>query len=260
MNNRTEIIGDAELHLADCRDVIPTRPVDCIMTSPPYNTLSSINAEPTGLWRESDAGAGFVKALRENGYADDRPEDEYQAEQNSLFQNWATICSPTASLFYNHQIRWRDKRILHPIEWFHPLNWFLRSEIVWDRGGGMMFNARMFCRFDERLLWFTRSLKWKWNSECVGLGTVWRIARAQHKEHPVAFPLEIPHRCIASTTERGDTVFDPYMGSGTTAIATLNLGRKFIGVEREERYFDVACQRIERETRQMDMLIHSNSY
>lgn len=45
---------------------------------------------------------------------------------------------------------------------------------------------------------------------------------------------------------KAETVFDPYMGSGTTGVAAIQLGRKFIGIERDERYFEIACKRIER--------------
>lgn len=113
-----------------------------------------------------------------------------------------------------------------------------------------MFNARMFCRFDERVLWFTASDKWKWNQSSVGDGTVWRIAREQNKEHPVEFPVELPLRCIQATTNQYDIALDPFMGSGTTGVACVKLGRKFIGIEIEPKYFDIACKRIEQATRE----------
>ena len=119
----------------------------------------------------------------------------------------------------------------------------MRQEIIWARGNGMMMNARMFCRFDERVLWFTRG-KWKWNQSSVGLGTVWKISVAQNKPHPVAYPLELPKRCIEATTDRGDLVIDPYSGSATTGVACVKTGRKFIGIEREPKYFEIAKARI----------------
>ena len=128
----------------------------------------------------------------------------------------------------------------------------MRSEIIWNRGGGMMFNARMFVRFDERILWFTRG-KWKWNQECVGFGTIWEIARAQNKAHPVAFPEELPARCIAATTDPGDLVLDPFMGSGTSGVAAVRAGRRFVGAEMDPTHFDTACRRIAEAQRQGDM-------
>lgn len=245
------VIGDANLFLADCLEVLPTlEPVDTIVTSPPYNQLGKIPKRPTGTWSRVGSGLGFVRAVHERGYADDMDEGEYQAWQNRVF---ATIqAQPTASLFYNHQIRWRNRTLLHPVAWFHPNGWVLRQEIVWNRAGGMMLNARMFCRFDERILWFVRGTSWKWNQSHVGMGTVWTIPPKRRKLHPVAFPVEIPTRCIGASTDLGDLVLDPFMGSGTTGVACANLGRRFIGIEIEERYFDIACERIRRAYEQKD--------
>jgi DNA modification methylase len=248
---RVETIGLATLYLANCWEALDhISDVACIVTSPPYNQLESLKGGASGLWADKKGGKGFVDAWMEHGYADDLPEEEYQEMQRELFNRLAVACRPDASLFYNHQLRWRDGRCVHPITWFTPRQWALRTEIVWDRGGGMMFNARMFCRFDERILWFVRGREWKWNQDQVGLGTVWRIAKAQNKEHPVAFPVELPLRCIMATTEPGDIVLDPYSGSASTGVAAVTNGRRYIGIEREEKWFDVACRRLEDAQRQ----------
>ena len=248
---RKEVIGNAELYLGDCLLCLPHLPkVDAVITSPPYNTLHQIGDCPTGMWAKTNGGAGWVKSVAErSGYIDDMPENEYISWQNRIFE--IINCADDASLFYNHQIRWRDRTVSHPIQWFHPKGWNLRQEIVWARSGGMMMNARMFCRTDERILWFARD-NWKWNQEHVGLGTVWRMNQGagKFKEHPVSFPIELPTRCIAATTDGDSIVLDPFMGSGTTGVACVNLGRKFIGVEINEVYFDIACRRIEDAQRQ----------
>lgn len=236
------------IYHGDCREVVShIADVDCVVTSPPYNTLSGIPVKASGLWARSSGGQKFVEALAENGYPDDEDEGEYQSEQSGLFAVIRGVCRPTASLFYNHQIRWRDGVLLHPAVWFQPNGWTLRQEIVWDRGGGMMFNARMFVRFDERILWFVASDAWKWNQECVGLSTIWRFARIQQqqgKQHPVEFPETLPRNCIGATTDTGDLVLDPFMGSGTTLVAAKRLGRNAIGIDREERYCEIAAKRL----------------
>lgn len=65
--------------------------------------------------------------------------------------------------------------------------------------------------------------------------------------HPCPFPLELPKRCIAATTDLGDVVLDPFMGSGTTLRAAKDLGRKAIGIEIEERYCEIAAKRLAQE-------------
>ena len=251
---RVEQIGAATMYLGDCHEIIPTlSDIACVVTSPPYNQLDGLNKEPSGLWAKKKGGAGFVKAWAENGYTDDLVETDYQQQQSQLFDAIAQVCTPNASLFYNHQLRWRDGECLHPVQWFIPREWRLRTEIIWDRGGGMMFNARMFCRFDERILWMVRGKEYKWNQDQVGLGTVWKMSVAKNKTHPVAYPTELPLRCIMATTDAGDIVLDPYSGSASTGVAAVQMGRSFIGIEREERYFEIACSRIEQAQRQGDL-------
>ena len=66
----------------------------------------------------------------------------------------------------------------------------------------------------------------------------------EEKNHPTQKPLQIMHWCIEQAGNPG-TILDPFMGSGTTGVAAIQLGRKFIGIEREPKYFDIACKRIE---------------
>ena len=250
------IIGDCRLLLGDCLEILPTLGnVDAVVTSPPYNQMTGLLRPPSGSWAKKDFGRGFVENWQSKGYTDDLPEDDYQVRQNEIFGLIRAVCNDTASLFYNHQIRWRNGVMLHPVDWFKPNGWRLRSEIIWDRGGGMMFNARMFCRFDERVMWFTASGDWKWDQKYVGLGTIWRIAREQNKEHPVAYPVELPMNCIGASTDVGDTVLDPYAGSASTGVACVRLGRKFIGIEIDEGYFDIACRRIADAVARPDLFI-----
>ena len=221
--------------------------VNLVVTSPPYNQMQQVKGTPSGFWAKTSGGDGFVRLWNKDGYPDDMPECEYQEWQNACFSSISSICANNASMFYNHQIRWRNRECIHPVRWFHPDGWRMRQEIIWDRGGGMMSNARMFVRFDERILWFVRGDTWKWNQSLVGHGTIWRIAREQQqqgKQHPVAFPSAIPARCIAAASDTGDIVLDPFMGSGTTLRAAKDLGRKAIGIEKEEKWCEVAAKRM----------------
>lgn len=235
----------------NCLDVLPQLEptVQCCVTSPPYNQMGNMPEVGTGMWGQSNAGSGFVRAWAESGYDDNEDEATYQLTQNKIFAAVADASLSDCSLFYNHQVRWRAGVILHPVQWFQPAGWKMREEIIWDRAGGMMSNAKMFCRYDERILWFDKG-RHKWNQKATGYGTVWRIARMQQqqgKEHPVQFPLEIPLRCIEATTDVGDIVLDPFMGSGTTMVAAARLGRHSIGIERVEAYCEIAARRMERE-------------
>jgi site-specific DNA-methyltransferase (adenine-specific) len=73
-------------------------------------------------------------------------------------------------------------------------------------------------------------------------------------EHPTQKPIKLMKWCIGLLPE-GRTILDPYMGSGSTGVAAVKMGRKFIGIERESAYFDIACRRIEEALRQPDLFI-----
>lgn len=81
------------------------------------------------------------------------------------------------------------------------------------------------------------------------------LALQDGKEHPTQKPIEVMRWCIEKLPKGCGTILDPFMGSGTTGVAAVKLGRRFIGIEIEPRYFDIACRRIEEATRQPDMFI-----
>jgi site-specific DNA-methyltransferase (adenine-specific) len=74
------------------------------------------------------------------------------------------------------------------------------------------------------------------------------------KQHPTQKPLLLMKWCIEQAN-KPEKILDPFMGSGTTGVAAIQMGRKFIGIEREPKYFDIACERIEAASKQVDMFI-----
>jgi DNA modification methylase len=75
------------------------------------------------------------------------------------------------------------------------------------------------------------------------------------KEHPTQKPIEVMRWCIDQLPGRSATILDPFMGSGTTGVAALSLGRKFVGIELVPAYFDIACRRIEDANKRPDMFV-----
>ena len=84
----------------------------------------------------------------------------------------------------------------------------------------------------------------------------WTIAATNSERvgHPTQKPLALMKWCLEQA-ENPESILDPFMGSGTTGVATIQMGRKFIGIEREPKYFDIACKRIEQASKQVDMFI-----
>ena len=85
---------------------------------------------------------------------------------------------------------------------------------------------------------------------------VWRqpCQKSNQSGHPAPFPEALARDHILSWSNPGDVVLDPFMGSGTTGVAAVEQGRRFIGIERERRYFDIACERISRAQAQGSLL------
>jgi len=75
--------------------------------------------------------------------------------------------------------------------------------------------------------------------------------------HPTVKPLSIIKTLVGNSSDADQTIADPFMGSGTTGVAAVQMGRDFIGIEREPKYFDIACRRIEQAQRQGDLFIES---
>lgn len=214
-----------------------------VVTSPPYNQqLDSFT--PSGMQKENP---DWVNRMAQ-AYKDSLPEDEYRALQRKMFFNVMQVCAPDASFFYNHKVRYRDKQVVHPLEWVGDLpDWRVRQEIIWDRSSSITLNARMFMPCDERIYWLTRGEKFNFNdrTEIKSLSTVWRVAPHAEIQLSAPFPVELPERCISACSDRGDIVLDPYAGTGTTMVAAHRLGRRAFLVEVDPGYCDVIVTRYE---------------
>jgi DNA modification methylase len=94
--------------------------------------------------------------------------------------------------------------------------------------------------------------KWKlaWSGEVKAIPNVLRVSKPRDDAHPNVKPVELVETFIRAHAAPNQIVLDPFMGSGTTGVACTNLGRKFIGIEIERKYFDIACRRIEDAQRQ----------
>jgi hypothetical protein len=109
--------------------------------------------------------------------------------------------------------------------------------LVWDKLNGDNDFA------DCELAWTNmpkavRRLQFLWNG-------MLRANGEKRGDHPTQKPIGVMSWCVKLASKESDTILDPFMGSGTTGVAAIQLGRKFIGIEREPKYFDIACQRIE---------------
>lgn len=224
-----------ELINGDCLPVLRKMPddhVDIVVTSPPYNTLSSVGRRTTGI----HAGNRWIEKV-EKGYEDNLPEEEYQEWLREVVSECLRVSR--GLVWVNHKIRYRSGYGIHPVR-FLPFP--IHSEIIWDRGVSMVFNTKRHAPSHELILAFGRPHFWE--SAYDGDLSVWKFGPRQGEEHPCPFPEVIPRRCILSSCPEGGVVLDPFMGIGTTGEAAVKNGRRFIGIEKKKEYFDIASERI----------------
>ena len=214
-------IGDATLYLGDCMDILPTLDkVDAVITDPPYG----INENSKKV-----ASRGKLAAPKDYGEFDwDKtpPPDELI----ELVKTKAQFQAFFGGNYFN----------------LPPTSCWL----VWDKLNGDNDFA------DCELCWTNwpkavRRLQWRWNG-MIRQGN-------EEREHPTQKPLGVM-KWVIELCPKAETILDPFMGSGTTGVAAIQMGRKFIGIEREPKYFDIACKRIEQASKQVDMFIEPTKH
>jgi len=222
-----ETIGNATLYLGDCLDLLPTLArVDAVITDPPYGHGWSGIGERSTKVTNTPARGGVLWGERRVSPAivgHDQPFDP------SPFLALEVPC-----LFWgaNH---YADKLPSSP------------AWLVWDKREGTTSNYQSDCE----LAWCSvggsaRLFHHLWNGLSMKSGSdeTKRVKGAQPRLHPTQKPVALMRWCIEKIKD-AETIFDPYMGSGTTGVACRDLGRKFIGIEIERKYFDIACERLE---------------
>jgi len=215
---RKEEIGGCTLYLGDCLEILPTLgKVDAVVTDPPYNFSTSQNGAKHELWADAvNSSLWFAEVLKKETALFDTPGGTVWQ-----FLNWKTFL-PLQKAVFDAGLK-------------------INSLLVWDKAliGTEMRGLRP--SYELCALIFTGETKLRNRS----LSDIWRIPWLYSKpHHPAEKPVALIQKIIAET--EGQLILDPFMGSGTTGVACVNLGRRFIGIELNEKYFDIACKRIEK--------------
>ena len=211
--------------------------VDLIVTSPPYNKgfYASKNAGKSLVWGALDG--------RKIGYDkcdDDMPPAEYERWQKEVITECMRVLKPSGNMFYNHKDVLSGGLAVHP-KWVYDFN--LHQVIVWDRGSSPAIDVRYFFPITEYVFWLVKEPKKNYfDKEKATLNkSIWRM-NTDKNPHPAPFPLVMARNIVACASPVGGVIYDPFMGSGTTALAVLmeRGERSYIGSEISDSYIAMA--------------------
>ena len=212
--------------------LLPPNSVDLIITSPPYN-----------LGKRHHTGNIRFKSY--NDYDDDMPEHIYQQWQIEVLNECHRVLKTEGSMWYNHKNRIRNGVQITPYEWLLKTNFIIKQEVVWFNRS-QNFDKIRFYPMTERVYWLAKSPKTKMfnaiNHHDVFDAKDWK-PEGTKGEFKRAFPIKMVEDILACFPEKG-IVLDPFMGSGTTAIACINANRNYIGFELDKHYCDIANERV----------------
>lgn len=227
------------VHCGDCVEVmarIPAGSIDLIVTSPPYNLRNS-----TGNGMKDGRGGKWKNAALINGYDDHddtMPHDEYVAWQRRCLTGMMRLLREDGAIFYNH--KWRVQGGLLQDRSDIVVGFPVRQIIIWQRQGGINFNPGYFLPTYE-VIYLICKPGFRLAPKGNAVGDVWHIPQEENNPHPAPFPVELAQRCINAT--QAQIVLDPFMGSGTTAIASELCRRQWIGIEKSKEYCKLAKER-----------------
>ena len=228
---RVEQIGLATLMLGDCREIAPTLgEVDHVITDPPYSAN-------THKMAKTNQGKGHGRALISFEHLTDDGFDGAVADWLAAASGWVV-----ATCDYRHAAR-----LIH-----HPA--FVRLG-VWVKPNPMpqISADRPGQGFETVLILHGGKRPKAWNRG--GGAGVWTYPVVNGAEVPTQKPLALLNAFVSDFTCPGETVLDPFMGSGTTGVAAVSMGRHFVGIEQTPAHFDTACRRIEAAQRQADLFV-----
>lgn len=216
---------------------IPDNSIDVILTSPPYNLKNS-----TGNGMKDGRGGKWANAALVKGYAnydDNMPADEYAEWQYQNLKEMYRIIKDDGAIFYNHKWRVQGGKMQDRSDIIRDLP--VRQVIIWRRKGGINFNKGYFLPTYE-VIYLIPKPKFSLAPKANAFGDVWEFSQDLKNPHPAPFPFDLADRVVKSTT--GSIILDPFMGSGTTALAAIANDRHYIGIEKSDEYVKMANDRI----------------
>lgn len=223
------IIGNAELYCGDCLEILPTLgKVDAVITDPPYG-ISYVSARrkqgPTIMLQNDDMAPVESVSLLSDALIDGGA--IYLATRFDVAQPWVDAIKEAGLI--------------------------LKTPIFWDKTNHT--SGDLEGDFGGQVEIFIFAHKGRHKLRGKRYGNLWRCPRPNAGEHPTPKPVSLLKKMLICSTDRGGIVLDSFMGSGSTGVAAVEEDRKFIGIEIDRKYFDIACRRIEQAQQQLKLAL-----
>jgi modification methylase len=228
---------------------LPSESINLCITSPPYNIWEYNGMHNKKMRSQRWKSSKLLEQAYEN-FDDYMVPDEYIEYQRNCISEMLRLLKPTGAIFYNHKYRIRggllDDR--SNITQGFPV----RQIIIWARNGTYFSHETFFMQSYEVIFLICKPY-FRLAKDARGRTDVWRFNYAANNSHPAPFPIDMIKYAISSTTAQ--LVLDPFMGSGTTAVAAYALGRDFIGIEQSEKYIVMAQKRLLQEKQKIPNIL-----
>jgi len=219
----------------DCLEVmreLPDKSVDMILTDIPYGNVSKHGAERakySGQLRALDKGSADIETFNINDFI----QECYRVAKGSIY----IFCGiPQVSEIFSFFEEKQDVMTRH---------------CIWEKTNPSPMNGEHMWLSSTEDCVYAKFRKTPFNQKCKS--SVWKFPCGRSKQHPTEKPLKLFEYLAESSSNAGDIIFDPCIGSGTTAVAALNTGRFFIGIEKEPAYVDIARKRVEQAQMQQSL-------
>jgi site-specific DNA-methyltransferase (adenine-specific) len=217
--------------------------IDIVITSPPYNMNLRIR---NGSYCSRQIVKEF--STKYEGFDDNLPIEEFYEVHSNIIRELLRV---SGIIFYNIQIVTGSKRAFFKI--IGEFSEQLKDIVIWDKGVSQpSMSPGVLNRQSELILIFEKdnpiSRKFsKYNFERGTLGDIWNISRGRKidKSHGAVFPEKLVSTILENFSNEGDIVYDPFMGSGTTAVVSQKLNRKWVGSELSPNYCELIKKRVD---------------
>ena len=229
----------------DCYEAIkklPDKSVDLIVTDPPYQI-------------ESLKGGGMLKEKRLVGLMDSLGDKNLDVGLDKKILEELIRIMKKVNIYI-----WCNKKMIPMLfDYFVKEKGLLFDILVWNKTNAVPLCGSKYLTDSEYCLYFHETMKL--NTTYQTAKTVYflpiNLEDKKKYSHPTIKPLEIIKNLIINSSNENDIVFDPFMGSGTTAVAAKELNRKFLGFEIDKQYYEIACDRLKGITQQDKKIIES---